>query len=73
MAKINLKESIAALKKLKEEELEKLATDAEIAGEPEKNEANEEGKMVEWEVKQLYIMDKNDIIIILIIYLNRSR
>ena len=42
MAKINLKESIAALKKLKEEELEKLATDAEIAGEPEKNEANED-------------------------------
>ena len=41
MAKINLTESIAALKKLKEEEAEKLATDAEIAGEPEKNEANE--------------------------------
>lgn len=41
MAKMNLVESIAALKKLKEEEAEKLATDAEIAGEPEKNEANE--------------------------------
>lgn len=35
-----LKESIAALRKLSEEEAEKLAMDAEIAGEPEKNEAN---------------------------------
>lgn len=35
-----LRESIAALRKLSEEEAEKLAMDAEIAGEPEKNEAN---------------------------------
>lgn len=37
-----LKKSIAALKKLTEEEADLLATDAEIAGEPDKNEANED-------------------------------
>lgn len=36
-----LRESIAALKKLSEEEVEKLATDAEVPGEPEKNPAND--------------------------------
>lgn len=38
----SLKESIAKLKQISEEEVEQLGTDAEISGMPEKNEANED-------------------------------
>lgn len=40
--KMNLMDSIAALKKLSEEEAEKLAIDADVPGEPEANPANDE-------------------------------
>lgn len=40
--KMNLMDSIAALKRLSEEEAEKLAIDADVPGEPEANPANDE-------------------------------